>query len=79
MIGFAVGINSRPWNVQLIATSLFQLTEWVYQIVVASQSDVQAVSGEVPTVYGRCLDWYSDFFSLLPPEGGRTPFVLFIQ
>jgi len=79
LTGLSADANTRPWNVQLIATSLFQITEWTYQIVVSSQSDPQALSREVPIVYNKCLDWYSDFFSLLPPDGGRTPWVLFIQ
>jgi len=58
---------------------LFQLTEWVYNIILAAEVDIQAASREVAGVYERCLDWYKDFFSILAPDGGRTPFVLFVQ
>ncbi|KAK1754718.1 fungal transcriptional regulatory protein [Echria macrotheca] len=77
--GLATDGNARPWDVQLIGASLFQLTEWVYQLIMAAQTDVQAASDELPAVYKRCLNWYTDIFSLQPPDAGRTPFVMFVH
>lgn len=68
-----------PWNAQLVAAKLFQLTEWVYNVILAAETDLQAASREVVEVYERCLGWYKDFFGILAPEGGRTPFVLFVH
>jgi hypothetical protein len=69
----------EPWNAQLIAANLFQLTEWVYNIILAAEVDIHAASQEVTAVYQRCLRWYREFFGVLAPEGGRTPFVLLVQ
>ena len=62
-----------------MAAKLFQLTEWVYNVILSADNDIQAASDEVVHVYERCLDWYKDLFSVLVPEGGQTPFVLFVQ
>lgn len=64
---------------QLIAANLFQLTELVYQVIVSAQTNLEAASNQIPDRYSRCLAWYTDFFKILAPDGGRTPFVLFIQ
>lgn len=71
--------QTEPWNAQLIAANLFQLTEWVYNIIIAAEKDIYAASQEINAVYERCLGWYKDFFKVLAPDGGRTPFVLFVQ
>jgi hypothetical protein len=54
----------EPWNAQLIAANLFQLTEWVYNIILAAEADIHAASQEVATVYERCR--MSDSRCLLP-------------
>jgi len=69
----------EPWNAQLIAANLFQLTEWVYNIILSAEADIYAASRDVKDVYERCLGWYKDFFRLLAPDGGRSPFVLFVH
>ncbi|KAK5657280.1 hypothetical protein OQA88_3342 [Cercophora sp. LCS_1] len=71
--------TSRPWNIQLVAASLFQLTELVYQLIVSAQTDLEGASKDIAARYSRCLNWYTDFFKILAPDGGRTPFVLFIH
>ncbi|GAB1311988.1 hypothetical protein MFIFM68171_02198 [Madurella fahalii] len=68
-----------PWNVQLVATKLFQLTEWVYNVILAAEADIQAALQDVMEVDERCLGWYKDFFDILAPDGGRTSFVLFVH
>jgi len=69
----------RFWNTRILATKLFQLTEWVYQTTLPAQSDLQAARGEIGSWYLRCLDWYADLCNLVASDEGRTPFVLFIQ
>ncbi|KAK4249351.1 conidial development protein fluffy [Corynascus novoguineensis] len=55
----------RPRKFQIIAANLFQLTEWVYQIIVYAQSDVQTALGQVRELYTRCLNCMYYHFSLL--------------
>lgn len=68
-----------PWNAQLVSANLFQLTGWVCNVILSAGVDIQAALHEVIEVYERCLRWYKDFFDIVVPEGGRTPFVLFVQ
>jgi len=71
--------SPQSWNVALIAVNMFQLTEWVHNLITAAQDDLEAASQQVAEVYTRCLSWYKDFFRFIVPEGGRTSFVLFVQ
>ncbi|KAK0639033.1 hypothetical protein B0T16DRAFT_235932 [Cercophora newfieldiana] len=71
--------QSEPWNAQLIAANLFQLTEWVYNVILSAEADIHAASRDITSVYERCLRWYKEFFGVLAPDGGRTPFVLFVH
>ncbi|GJN86841.1 hypothetical protein PLIIFM63780_010423 [Purpureocillium lilacinum] len=63
-------------SLQLVPAKIFQLTEWVYKLLVWSSA---ATGDEVVLVYRRCLDWYEDFFAMLAADGSNSPFVTFIQ
>lgn len=68
-----------PWNAELVCANLFQLTEWVFHGILSGEIDIQTASREVIKVYERCLRWSKYFLDILVPEGGRTPFVIFVQ
>ncbi|GJN76039.1 hypothetical protein PLICBS_010150 [Purpureocillium lilacinum] len=63
-------------GLQLVPAKIFQLTEWVYKLLVWSSA---ATGDEVVLVYRRCLDWYEGFFAMLAADGSNSPFVTFIQ
>ncbi len=68
--------RSQLTSVQLVPAKIFQLTEWVYKLLVRSPA---ATGDEVVLVYRRCLDWYEGFFAMLAADGSSSPFVAFIQ
>ncbi|OAQ65631.1 nitrate assimilation regulatory protein nirA [Purpureocillium lilacinum] len=63
-------------GLQLVPAKIFQLTEWVYKLLVWSSA---ATGDEVVLVYRRCLDWYEGFFAMLAADGSNSPFVTFIH
>ncbi|KAM3522943.1 hypothetical protein NHJ13051_005403 [Beauveria bassiana] len=58
---------------------MFQLTEWVYKVIVAHQKDSLSNQGKVLATYTKCLGWYRDVFELVGDGGSRSPFILFIH
>ncbi|KAK3389821.1 nitrate assimilation regulatory protein nirA [Podospora didyma] len=76
----------KAYNTQLlqaITTKIYQLTEWVYNIIVSAQSDTGTGTDTAPramvSVYTQCLGWYEEFFALLQSNGSRTPLLLFVH
>ncbi|KJZ68074.1 hypothetical protein HIM_12537 [Hirsutella minnesotensis 3608] len=69
--------HAQLWNDEIIATKLFQLTEWVYALAVAAQPDPRVAIRDLQDMYGKCLDWYEGLFASLNASCNRTPFVLF--
>ncbi|KYK56993.1 hypothetical protein DCS_04000 [Drechmeria coniospora] len=51
----------------LIPAKIFQLTEWVYKLLVTAH----VPSAEILAVYTKCLDWYDSFFALLAGGSDR--------
>ncbi|OAQ65596.1 nitrate assimilation regulatory protein nirA [Purpureocillium lilacinum] len=68
--------RSQLTSLQLVPAKIFQLTEWVYKLLVRSPA---ATGDEVVLVYRRCLDWYEGFFAMLASDGSSSPFVAFIH
>lgn len=58
---------------------VFQLTEWVHNVITSVQSGIQMVLSDVEDFYKKCLEWYESIFALLNAEGSRSPFALFVQ
>ena len=68
--------ESHLSGLQLIPAKIFQLTEWVYQLL-ASPGHVS--SDQVVSIYRHCLHWYESFFALFSSDDDNSPFTLFIQ
>lgn len=66
-------------NAQTIAARIFQLTEWVYKVIVEAVPTTNIAPAEVVRTYNKCLNWYSGIMGILNASKGRTPFALFIQ
>ncbi|KAM3541266.1 hypothetical protein ARSEF1564_005827 [Beauveria bassiana] len=66
-------------NPQILFVKMFQLTEWVYKVIVAHQKDSLSNQGKVLATYTKCLGWYRDVFELVGDGGSRSPFILFIH
>ncbi|GJN78595.1 hypothetical protein PLIIFM63780_002104, partial [Purpureocillium lilacinum] len=63
-------------NPQLVPAKIFQLTEWVYKLLVRLPA---ATGDEVVLIYRRCLDWYEGFYVMLAADGSNSPFVAFVH
>ncbi|KAJ6446082.1 2-deoxy-D-gluconate 3-dehydrogenase [Purpureocillium lavendulum] len=68
--------ESHLSGLQLIPAKIFQLTEWVYQLL-ASPGHVS--SDQVVSIYRHCLHWYESFFALFSSDDDNSPFTLFIH
>ncbi|KAF1732019.1 Conidial development protein fluffy [Beauveria bassiana] len=66
-------------NPQILFVKMFQLTEWVYKVIVAHQKDSLSNQKKVLATYTKCLGWYRDVFELVGDGGSRSPFILFIH
>ncbi|KAH7166516.1 nitrate assimilation regulatory protein nirA [Dactylonectria macrodidyma] len=71
--------KSQLFDLSVITAKVFQLTELAYNIVASARVEPETAMKEVVAIYGQCLDWYEDFFSLVSREGSRTPFILFVH
>ncbi|OAA62083.1 Fungal transcriptional regulatory protein [Akanthomyces lecanii RCEF 1005] len=72
-------ISLQLANPQILIIKFFQLTEWVYKVIVAQQKASKLTQENVLMTYTKCLDWYRDLFELIGDAGSRSPFILLTQ
>ncbi|KHO01372.1 uncharacterized protein MAM_00373 [Metarhizium album ARSEF 1941] len=66
-------------SLQYISGKVFELTEWVYDFVESTRSNIRPSPRYVRAFYEKCLDWYKEIFAYAENDCARTPFVLFVQ
>ncbi|EGX91398.1 Fungal transcriptional regulatory protein [Cordyceps militaris CM01] len=77
-----VALSLQIANPQVLVVKMFQLTEWVYKVVVAHQRashSNESIQEDILETYTKCLGWYRDVFELIGNGGSRSPFILFVH